>query len=54
MQSKLSDLIDNLSGINNKERKSCMERTKYKSECYFIGFKIIDQISNAKSVKKML
>ena len=39
MQSKLSDLIDNLSGINNKERKSCMERRKYKSECDFIGFK---------------
>ena len=28
MQSKLSDLIDNLSGINNKERKSCMEGKK--------------------------
>ena len=39
MQSKLSDLIDNLSGINNKEWKSCMERRKYKSECDFIGFK---------------
>ena len=28
MQSKLSDLADNLSGINNKECKSCMERKK--------------------------
>ena len=39
MQSKLSDLIDNLSGINNKERKSCMEGKQVKSECDFIGFK---------------
>ena len=28
MQSKLSDLANNLSGINNKECKSCMERKK--------------------------
>ena len=39
MQSKLSDLIDNLSGINNNECKSYMERKKSKSECDFIGFK---------------
>ena len=38
MQSKLSDLVDNLSGINNKECKSCMEK-KIKSVCEFIGFK---------------
>ena len=40
MQSKLSDLIDNVSGINNKEWKSCMERKNLKSVCDFI--KIID------------
>ena len=35
MQSKLSDLIDNLSGINNKEcNKECI-----KSEWDFTGFK---------------
>ena len=39
MQSKLSDLVDNLSGIYDKECKSCMERKKIKSECEFIGFK---------------
>ena len=39
MQSKLSDLIGNLSGINNNECKSYMERKKSKSECDFIGFK---------------
>ena len=39
MQSKLSDLVDNLSEIFNKECKSCMERKKVKSECGFIGFR---------------
>ena len=39
MESKLSDLTDNLSGINNKECKSCMERKQMKSVCDFIGFK---------------
>ena len=39
MQSKLSDLVDNLSGIYNKECKSCMERRKAKSECDFMVFR---------------
>ena len=39
MQSKLSDLADNLSEINNKECKKCMERNKIRSECEFIGLK---------------
>ena len=39
MQSKLSDLADNLSGINNKKTKSCLERKKIKSECDFTGFR---------------
>ena len=34
MQSKLSDLVDNLSEINKKECPKCMER-----KCEFIGFK---------------
>ena len=29
MGSKLSDLVDNLSEINNKDFKTCMERKKY-------------------------
>ena len=37
MQSKLSDLADNLSEINNKYCKKCMERKKTRSECEFIG-----------------
>ena len=39
MQSKLSDLADNLSEINNKDCKKCMERIKIWSECEFIGLK---------------
>ena len=39
MQSKLSDLVDNLSEINNKDCKTCMKRKNIKSECEFIGFK---------------
>ena len=34
MPGKLSDLVDNLSGIHDKECKRCMER-----KCEFIGFK---------------
>ena len=39
MESKLSDLADNLSEVNNKDCKKCMERKKIRSECEFIGLK---------------
>ena len=39
MQSKLSDLVDNLYALYKKECRSCMERKKIKSECDFIEFK---------------
>ena len=39
MQSKLSGLVNNLSGIFNKEWKPCMGRKKVKSECDYIGFR---------------
>ena len=39
MQSKLSDLVDNLSEINKKECKKYISRENIKSECDFIGFK---------------
>ena len=39
MESKLSDLPDNLSEINKKDCKKCMERKKIRSECEFIGLK---------------
>ena len=39
MQSKFSGLADNLSEINNKDCKECMERKNIRSECEFIEFK---------------
>ena len=39
MQSKLLDLVDNLSQINNNDYKTCMERKNIISECEFDGFK---------------
>ena len=45
MWSKLSDLVDNLSEINNKDCKTCMEIKNIKSECEFIGFKN-DRLNN--------
>ena len=42
MRSKLSDLVDNLSEIDNKNCKTCMERKNIKLECDFLDLKIID------------
>ena len=39
MASKLSDLVDNLSEISNKDCKTCMETKKIISECEFIEFR---------------
>ena len=39
MRSKLSHLLDNLSEINTKGWKKCMERKNIKLMCDFIGFK---------------
>ena len=39
MQSKLSDLLDNLSEINKKECTKYISRENIKSVCDFIGFK---------------
>ena len=41
MSSKLSNLVGNLSEINNKDCKTCMERKNIKSESEFIGLKNI-------------
>ena len=37
--SKLSDLVDILSEINNKDCKACIEIKNIKSDCEFIGLK---------------
>ena len=39
MQSKLSDLVHNLSRVYVKECKKCIERTKIRVSCQFVGFK---------------
>ena len=39
MQSKFSDLVDNLSEIYKEECDRCMERKEIKSECDYIEFK---------------
>ena len=39
MPTSLSDLADNLSEINKKECKACMERKNVRSGCDFIEFK---------------
>ena len=39
MQSKLSDLVDNLSEINKKECLKCIGKKQIKSECDYIGFR---------------
>ena len=50
MQSKLPNLVDKLPKINKNECLKCMVRKKIKSECEFIGFKMIDYIINPKNV----
>ena len=52
MQGKLSDLVDNLSGIFNKECKSCTEKKK-KSDCDFIGFRDSIKLQMERIRKKM-
>ena len=40
MQDSLSNLVDNTSEIfNSKECKSCIEKLKINSECYYAGLK---------------
>ena len=39
MSTSLANLVDNLSGVYDKECKRCMERKKIRLNCEFIGFK---------------
>ena len=39
MSTSLLNLVDNLSGVYDKECKKCMERKKIRLNCEFIGFK---------------
>ena len=49
MSSKLSNLVDNLSEINNKDCKNCMERKILNQNVNLLGLKIIDKIADAKN-----
>ena len=39
MSTSLSNFVDNLSGVYDKECKRCMERKKIRWNCDFIAFK---------------
>ena len=39
MPIKISNLVDNVSEINNKDCKTCIKRKDFKSECEFFGMK---------------
>ena len=39
MQTSLSNLVHNLSGVYDKECKNCKERNKIGLNCEFVGFK---------------
>ena len=54
MRRKLSEFVNNLSEINNKDCKTCMKRKNIKSEYDFIGLKSIDWITDAKNAKEHL
>ena len=49
MSSKLSNLVDNLSEINNKDCKNCMERKILNQNVNLLGLKIIDKIADTKN-----
>ena len=49
MLCKLSDLVDNLSGIHDKECKKCMEEKKLGRNVNLLNLKIIDYITGTKN-----
>ena len=51
MQSKLSDLVDNLSKINKKECDECM-KTKLSQNVNLSDLKMTDYITNVKNIEK--
>ena len=53
MSNSLSELVDNTSEIfNSKECKSCIEKIKINSECYYVGLKNDRLIYKCKKCKK--
>ena len=55
MPSKLSKLVDNLSEINNKDCKTCIERKKISNQNVgLLGLEIIDWITDVKNAMEHL
>ena len=52
MSTSLSNLVDSLSGVCDKECKKCMERKKIRLNCEFIGFKNVRLNYKYKKCKK--
>ena len=53
MSSSFSELVDNMSGVfNSKECKSCIEKIKINSECYYAGLKNNRLIYKCKKCKE--
>ena len=51
MQTSLSNLVDNLSGIYDKECKKYKERRKIKLSCNLLDLKVVDWIISVNNVK---
>ena len=51
MSTSLSNLVDNLSGVYDKECKRCMERKKIRLNCESMDLKMVGWIINAKNAK---
>ena len=54
MSSKLSDLVDNLSEIYRKTAKDAGKKEKSNQCANLLGLKIMNYVTNAKDVKKMI
>ena len=53
MQTSLSSLVDNLSGVYDKECIKCKERKKISVNCEFVGFKNVRLNYKCKKCKKL-
>ena len=51
MSTSLSNLVDNVSAVYDKECKKCMERKKLGWIANLLDLKLVDWIINVKSVK---
>ena len=52
MSNSLSEVVDNMSRIFSIECKSCIEKNKINSECYFVGLRNKRLIYKCKKIKE--